>query len=107
MRIIVVTDEAGETLEESLAVCRDLGITTVELRKVDGLNLVEHTPESLTRIKAQLDNGGFQVCNIASPFIKCPFWAKDPAGRESAEAREWAILERSFELAHFFGASMV
>lgn len=55
----------------------------------------------------QLDDGGFQVCNIASPFIKCPIWAEDPAGPEVAEAREWAILERSFEIAHYFGAPMV
>lgn len=104
MRLSIVTDEISDDLAHALSVCRDLGAKTVELRKVGEQNLVFHDPASLARIRSLLQDGGFQVCSIASPFLKCPLWQEESA-RE--QAQEWQILQRSFEIAHYLEAPLV
>src|SRR5438046_2720547 len=102
MRLSVITDEISQDLKHALSVCHDLGITTVELRAIDGKNIVFHDMESVLQVKALLQDGGFRVCAIASPFLKCPLWnhqmGADSEGQAS-EAQEWQTLQRSFEIA--------
>jgi L-ribulose-5-phosphate 3-epimerase len=107
--ISVVTDEISQDFTHALDVCRDLGISTVELRAIDNTNIVFHDEVSLQRIKAELDRGGFRVVAIASPFIKSPVWHKLPGidGVASQEAHEWEILQRSLTAAKSFGAPFV
>jgi sugar phosphate isomerase/epimerase len=98
MRLGVITDEISEDLDHALGVCGELGVSMVELRSVGDANVVFHEDRSLARIKAALDAGGFQVCAIASPFLKTHL-------REASD--QWGVLERSFELARLFGAPLV
>ncbi len=105
MRLSVVTDEISQDLAHALQVCRELEIDTIELRAVNGTNIVSHDDESITRIKSLVEQGGFRVCSIASPFLKCPLWSQE--GNADAQEREWNFLERSFALAHLFGAPLV
>lgn len=103
MRLSIVTDEISDDLAHALSVCHDLGVRTVELRKVGDKNLVFHDATSLANIRSMLQDGGFQVCSIASPFLKCPLWH----GSGNEETEEWQILQRSFEIAHFLQAPLV
>lgn len=105
MRLSIVTDEISQDLEHALRVCRDLQVRTVELRTIDDKNIVFHDEESLVRIQALLEGGGFSVCSIASPFLKSPLWQDDGQGGD--QEREWWILQRSFELARRFKAPLV
>lgn len=107
MHLSIITDEVSENFEHALQVCRELDIDTVELRVVDGQNIVFHEQASLRRIRDLLQAGGFQVCSIASPFLKCPHWAADSASASVEQAREWESLQRSFEIAHLLGAPHV
>jgi L-ribulose-5-phosphate 3-epimerase len=109
LRLSIVTDEISEQLKHALAVCRDLQVNTVELRKVDGKNIVEHDRASLLRIKSLLRAGNFNVCSIASPFLKCPVWDEhsNETAAASTQKQEWHILQRSFELADLFEAPLV
>lgn len=102
MQLSIVTDEISQDLEHALRVCRDLGVRTVELRTIDDQNIVFHDEGSLARIQARLEEGGFSVCSIASPFLKSPLWQGD-----EEQEREWWILQRSFELARRFNAPLV
>ncbi|GHO46216.1 sugar phosphate isomerase/epimerase family protein [Ktedonospora formicarum] len=102
MQLSIVTDEISQDLEHALQVCRDLGVDTVELRTFDNKNIVFHDDASLKRVQDLLENGGFKVCSIASPFLKSPFWQN-----ESEQEREWEILQHSFELAKRFNAPLV
>jgi sugar phosphate isomerase/epimerase len=103
-----VTDEISQDLEHALQVCQDLQVYTVELRKVDGSNIVFHDEASLQRIRSLLQQGGFQVCGVASPFLKCPLEDIQADGTiQGEEGDQWQILQRSFELARFFDAPMV
>jgi L-ribulose-5-phosphate 3-epimerase len=113
MRLCIITDEISQDLVHALDVCADEGVRTVELRAVDGGNIVSHDDDSLEKIKAAIDSRGFRVGAIASPFLKCHIHGDGkpqgathfaaPASREE----QWGILERSFELAGLFGATLV
>src|SRR5437016_78721 len=94
MRLSIITDEISQDLKHALAVCHDLGIDTVELRAIDGKNIVFHDIESLLQIRALLQSGGFRVCSIASPFLKCDLWdSLQGESRAASEAHEWKTLQ--------------
>jgi L-ribulose-5-phosphate 3-epimerase len=113
MRLCIVTDEISQDLAHALDVCEDEGVSTVELRAVDGANIVSHDDESVKRIKATIEGRGFRVGAIASPFLKCHIHGDgDPQGAThfaapASREEQWGILERSFEVARLFGAPLV
>jgi sugar phosphate isomerase/epimerase len=67
----VITDEIDPALTRALDVCEELGIDAVELRTLDGVQVVERSEGELDAIRGELDRRGFAVCAIASPFLKC------------------------------------
>ena len=113
MRLSVITDEISQDLESALGFCEDSGVGTVELRAVGGANIVSHDRSSLERIKATLEDRGFDVCAISSPFLKCHLYGNGtprgathfaaPASREE----QWEVLERSLSAARLLGAPVV
>jgi sugar phosphate isomerase/epimerase len=113
MRLCVITDEISQDLAHALDVCEDEGVKTVELRAVGGKNIVSHGDDGLEEIRATIEDRGFRVGAIASPFLKChlrgdgvPRGATHfaaPASRED----QWEILECSFEVARLFEAPLV
>lgn len=108
MQLSIVTDEISQDFRQALEVCRDLGVTVVELRRAENQEIVFHEKASLARIKALLDAYGLRVCAIDSPFLKCPLWSEPSLSAGTAEqAREWDILRRSFEVASLLGAPLV
>lgn len=113
MRLSVITDEISQDLEHALEVCEELRIKTVELRAVGGANIVSHDRSSLERIRDILQEGGFGVCSISSPFLKCHIRGDgSPEGdthfADSASREEqWQVLERSIEVARLFEARLV
>ena len=113
MHLSVITDEISQDLDYALEVCEDLEVSTVELRAIGGANVVSHDQGNLQRIKATLENGGFEVCAISSPFLKCHLYGNgtrqgamhfaSPASREE----QWDVLERSLSVARLLGAPVV
>ena len=71
VELSVITDELDARLGPALDICEDLGIGAVELRTVDGKQIVDHSPDALRAMRRELDDRGFRVCAIASPFLKC------------------------------------
>jgi sugar phosphate isomerase/epimerase len=71
VRLSVITDEIAPGLSRALDVCEELDIGVVELRTLDGVQVVERSEEELAAIRAELDRRGFEVCAVASPFLKC------------------------------------
>lgn len=90
MRLSAITDEIADDLPSALAVCEELGISTVELRTVDGTNVVEHDAPELRRIASALSTGGFDCRVVDTPFFK--------------ESVQWRHLERGIDAAHVLGA---
>ncbi|HVL25024.1 MAG TPA: sugar phosphate isomerase/epimerase family protein [Thermomicrobiales bacterium] len=112
-RLGVITDEISEDFEQALAVCNDLNIREVELRSVWNTSIVEHDDDALGRIERMLFDGGFAVCGIASPFLKCHIAGDGAAeGRthsatETTREQQWDVLARSLEVAARLDAPIV
>jgi sugar phosphate isomerase/epimerase len=113
VRLSIITDEISQDLDCALEVCEDLGVRMVELRAIGGANVVSHDQSSLQRVKTTLDDKGFDVCAISSPFLKCHLYGDgppqgamhfaSPASRE--EQRD--VLERALNVARLLGAPVV
>jgi sugar phosphate isomerase/epimerase len=88
VQLSVITDEIDARLAPALDVCEELGIRAVELRTVDGVQIVDHATDALEALRAELDARGFRVCAIASPFLKCD---RDDDPREQERVHERAL----------------
>ena len=95
----MITDEIDARLGRALDVCEELGIRAVELRTVDGVQIVDQPPEVLRAIRQDIDRRGFRVSAIASPFLKCNR-SDDPVAQER-------IHERALEVAAVMSAPIV
>jgi sugar phosphate isomerase/epimerase len=71
VRLSVITDEIDPSLDRALDVCEELAIDAVELRFLDGVQVVDLGLDELESIRATLDRRGFTVSAVASPFMKC------------------------------------
>ncbi len=96
VRLSVITDEIDPSLERALDVCEDLEIDAIELRFLDGVQVVDLRPDELAEIRSTLDRRGFVVSAIASPFMKC----------DRGEQQD-AVLEGALRAAGILGAPIV
>jgi sugar phosphate isomerase/epimerase len=99
VQLSVITDEIAPGLGRSLEVCEELGIRAVELRTLDGVQIVDHRAETLRAIREELAARGFRVSAVASPFLKCN--VGDDAGEQQR------VHERALEAAAVLGAPLV
>ena len=70
-RLSFITDEITQDFEKALKIAQDYGITSVEVRKVWGKNIVEFSDEDLNRMNELLDKYSMSISVIAGPFGKC------------------------------------
>jgi sugar phosphate isomerase/epimerase len=63
-------DEIDESLKTQMDVLEQHNIQYIEMRGVNGRNLVQHTLEEVREIKKQLDARGFKISAIGSPIGK-------------------------------------
>jgi L-ribulose-5-phosphate 3-epimerase len=96
VQLSVITDEIDARLGPALDVCEELGIRAVELRTVDGVQIVDQPAETLRAIRQELGDRGFRVCAIASPFLKC----------DRGEEQD-AVYERALRAAEAMSAPIV
>ncbi len=101
MRLAAITDEISQDLDTALRVCESLGVSTVELRTVEGAQLVEHDAAAVRRIGSAIRGGGFGCAVVDTPFLKTA-----PVGEQVSEA-EWTTVRRGVELAAELGAGIV
>ena len=66
-------DEAAKDLEGQIAACKANGISAIEMRGVNGMNVSDITPAQAKEIKAQLEEVGIAVSSIGSRYGKCEF----------------------------------
>jgi sugar phosphate isomerase/epimerase len=96
VKLSAITDEIDPSLERQLAVCEELELDAVELRTIEGVQLVDHTPAELERIRTELDRRDLTVCALASPFLKCD------RGDDQDD-----VLARTLQTAAILGAPIV
>ncbi len=84
-RISGFADEASPSLEGQIRVLRQERMEWIDLRVVDGRNVVDLTDEALAEAARRLEAAGIRVSCIASPVGKIPFDA--PIGPEVERLR--------------------
>lgn len=92
-------DEAGKAADEQIRVLKLNGVQNVEVRNVDGKNVIDMSGAELRAFKAKLDAGGIAVSAIGSPV------GKTPIGDDFAAAK--AALEKALDAAEILGAPYI
>jgi sugar phosphate isomerase/epimerase len=114
VRLGVITDEISEDFDHVLAVCKELGIRTLELRSIWNKSVVDHDDEALQKIKTAVDDGGFTVVSIASPFLKthlsgeaAPAAGNTHSAGNATRSQQGDVLARTLHAAEVFDAPIV
>ena len=66
-------DEISPNLETQVAVCKRLGLTGLDLRSVDGINVLDLTLEQLEKVASTCRANGLVVQAIGSPVNKISY----------------------------------
>ncbi len=69
-KITGFADEIAPELTAQIAGLKGLGMSYVEMRGVDGNNLIYHTDEKVAQIKKTLDDNGIRLSALGSPLGK-------------------------------------
>ena len=72
MKLAVVADEIGTTINEQIESLKMAGISNIELRKIDDKYLWEFSKEELIEFKKILDKENIKVITLDSPVGKKP-----------------------------------
>ncbi len=115
LKLGIITDELTEQLNEALDFISSYHLQWCELREIWGRNIMNATKEDLDRARDLIVHHGIHVSEIASPIFKwnCPQMPahasekRDTFSASFTEEDADKLLDRSFELASFFGTHMV
>jgi len=103
VRLSVITDEISDDIATALRVAGSLDVTAVEIRVVDGHNIVHHPEAAWRRLARELQAGGFTCPVLDSPFLKETPVPGDP----DWSTVDWSTLDRAVEVAGVLGAPTV
>src|SRR5262245_42084643 len=116
IRVAAVTDEFSPQFSTALDAMEALGIKGVELRIVDGRNIVEFSDAELDGVRASVEARGMTVLSIASPLLKCVLPNAPPVderlqhdvfGSAYTIDDQPRLADRAFEAAKRTGAGIV
>lgn len=111
----IITDELTTQLDEAADFLASYGLHWAELREIWSHNLMNAPQEDLDRARKVLEAHRIQVSDIASPIFKWNL-PQMPAHRNEkrdefkasfVESDADTVLEKSFQLARFFGTHKV
>lgn len=93
------SDEISPDFDAQLEAVKEFGLTRIELRGADGVNVSDLTPDKLREVKLKLAENGIAVSSIGSPV------GKSPIGADFAPQME--KLKRTLEIQKELGAPYV
>lgn len=99
LRLCAFADEISSDLDEQIRVCREFGISLIELRSVGGVNVLDFTTQMRESIRSRLAESGMSVACIGSPIGKVQI--------SEPWERHFERFKIAIELAEFFGAKLV
>jgi sugar phosphate isomerase/epimerase len=70
-RLTVITDEISKDLNFALDTCKEIGISSVDLRGIWGKNIVELNEEDIGRVQTALKAKDMHAYVITGPLFKC------------------------------------
>jgi sugar phosphate isomerase/epimerase len=110
-----ITDEFSPDPAVAMTAMAELGLTAVELRVINGRNVVELTDAELDGLRALAATHGLRVRSIASPVLKCALPGEpidtrvqqDVFGAPYGFEDQAHLVSRAFAAARRTGASIV
>lgn len=115
-RLAAITDEFSPSLDTALDAMASIGMTGVELRMIDGRNIMDLDDEAIDRVREKVDAHGMSVLSIASPILKCVLPsgpALDTRFQQDAFASRHTfddqprLTDRAFQIADRTGAHII
>jgi sugar phosphate isomerase/epimerase len=115
-RLGAITDEFSTDLAIALAAMREAGLSGVELRLVNGRNILELTDEVIETARAAVTAAGMTPVAIASPLLKCRLpdsgplddrLAHDVFGSAFGFDDQPRLARRAFDVAERLGARII
>src|SRR6202521_2992410 len=110
LTLCLITDEVSPSLEEGLAFARAEGIGTVDLRVIDGRNVLALSRGELADAARRVRAAGLSVTCICTPLLKwSPPGKASPAkgdqfGFELGDRAPAMVYAQAFEAAEVLGA---
>jgi L-ribulose-5-phosphate 3-epimerase len=113
-RLGVLTDEVSPRLREALDWAADHRLAHVEIRTVEGMNVVQMTNGQIAEIRREAHKRGLIVSAVASPLFKCaldrsrPVSAGDTFGHKEETVEEHFVkLQRCLDIARMLEAPRI
>jgi sugar phosphate isomerase/epimerase len=107
LALAVIGDEIGPSLPEMVSFCAENGVRRLDMRTVDGRNLLGMSLGEVDAIGRQLKAAGITVPTFVSPVLKWPAPGKAPAGGKVDFAFDPATCPTDDPLAHAFDIATV
>lgn len=92
-------DEAAADLAGQMDACERNGMRHIEMRGVNGKSIADHTPQECREIRQRLDERGFALSALGSPYGKI--------GIREDFAPHLEKFKRGLELCHILGTSRI
>lgn len=102
LALAVIGDEIGPSLAEMLSFCSENDVRRLDMRTVEGKNLLGMTLHEVEAIARPLKAAGITVPTFVSPVLKWPAPGKVPAGGKVDFAFDPATCPADDPLAHAF-----
>lgn len=113
-RLGVLTDEVSAHFEEALDWSAEQGLKHVEVRVINGTNVVELDDSQLLEVRRLVEERGLFISAVASPLFKCKLDPTRKAAhgdtfgqREESLDAHLAKLDRAAEIAKLLGTSRI
>jgi L-ribulose-5-phosphate 3-epimerase len=109
LTLCLITDEVSASLDEGLAFARAEGIGTIDLRVIDGRNVLALSREELANAARRVRAAGLSVSCICTPLLKWSPPGKasqakgDQFGFELGDRAPGVVYAQAFEAAEVLG----
>ena len=107
LALAVIGDEVGPSLSEMISFCRENGLSRLDMRTVDGRNLLGLSLDEVKAISDTLNDAGIEVPCFVSPILKWAAPGKAPTGGKVDFAFDPKTCPVEDPLAHAFDIATV
>ena len=107
LALAVIGDEIGPSVTEMFSFCDENDVRRLDMRTVDGRNLLGMTLDEVDAIGRQLKTAGISVPTFVSPVLKWAAPGKAPAGGKVDFAFDPSTCPADDPLAHAFDVATV
>lgn len=113
LQLAVIGDEIGDSLDEMISFCAENHVKRLDMRTVEGRNIMAMSIEEAGRLSARLESAGIIVPTFVSPLLKWPAPGQGaPAGKvdfafDPKDCPTDDPLAHAFDLAVALGASRI